>query len=148
MQDVKSPEDQALEEAAKRLKDEMDLHAIAKSRGWVAFHLADGKPADHVVYERRQDAVKHMRWDRDNFLYLEIQPDGMPLKEGIAVLTWARFVHKMGWRIPDPEFDMPPGMPRTRRDRRLMARQLVSGKPLVPEGFALSNLPSERRKHG
>lgn len=145
MQAVKSPEDQALEDAAKRVKDEVDMHAVLGKRGWAAFALADGRPADHVAYERRQDAVRHMRWDRDDYLYLEIQPDGMPLREAVAVLKYARLVHAMGWRIPGPEFDMPPGMPAQPRDRLLMARQLASGCPLVPEGFALSNLPAERK---
>lgn len=143
-QAVRSPEDQALEDAAKRIKEAMDLHAIASDHGWAVCHLADGKPMDHTAYPTWQAAVKAARWDRDNFMYLEIQPDGMPLQEAIAVLKFARFVHSQGWRIPDPTFNMPPGMPAQRRDRALMARQLVSGKPLVPEGYALSNLPAER----
>lgn len=133
---------QAYSDDVKRVKDEMDMHAVAGSHGWVAFHLSDGRPANHTAYERRQDAVLAMRWDRDNFMYVEIQPGGMELKEAEAVLAYARLISKMGFRIPDPEFDYDATMPYQPWDRARMARQLVSGKPLDPFGY--TNLPSER----
>lgn len=126
----------------RRVKDEMDMHAVAGARGWVAFHLADGRPLDHTAYPVRILAVKAAKWDRDNYMYAEIQPDGMPYREASAVLKYARSLHEAGWRIPDPEFDYDASMPRTAADRKRMARQLVSGKPLSPQHIT-TNLPSE-----
>jgi hypothetical protein len=150
-------------DAAKRIKDEADMHALAGAHGYFVVALADGRPLDHTAYETWADAVRAAKHDRDRHLFLEIQPDGMPsAREAEAVLQWARFCHDQGWRIPSPDWDGGPlasSMPHQPRDRHLMARQLVAGKPLLPEGFAMSNLPSERpqpvrrqfrkvRKHG
>lgn len=134
-------------DAVKRIKAEMDMQAVLGNFGWVAVKLEDGSPADHVAYPRRQDAVKHMRHDRDRYLYLEIQPDGMTEQEAKAVLKYARVVHSLGFRIPDPEFDYDATMPAQKWDRRAMAGQLASGRPLDPNGY--TNLPSERHPaHG
>lgn len=144
--------DPSLLDAAKRIKDEMDLHALAGVSGWAVFALADGRPLDHTAYESWRAAVKGAKWDRDNYLFLEIQPDGMPsVREAQAVLQYARLIHKLGYRIPSPDWDAGPlasSMPHNPRDRAVMGRQLATGRPLVPQGFAMSNLPSERRKHG
>jgi len=119
--------DKPYSDAARRIADEMTLHAIAKSEGWVAFRLSDGSPLDHAVYERRIDAVKAAGWDRDRFIYLEVQPDGMPLKEAQAVLDFARTLHDAGFRIPSPEFEFDPTMPLLPADRRRTIRHLASG---------------------
>lgn len=147
---VQAPPDPQLADAAKRVSEEMTMHAVAGAYGWAAFALADGAPLDHTAYPTWSDAVKAAKWDRDNYMFLEIQPGGMPEREGAAVLTYARFIHDLGHRIPGPDWEAGPlasSMPHQPRDRALMARQLARGKPLVPEGFALSNLPSERRTH-
>lgn len=114
-------------DAARRIADEMNLHAVAKSEGWAVFHLSDGRPFDHTPYRRRVEAVKATGWDRDRFLYLEIQPDGMPLKEADAVLRFARMLHDSGFRIPSPEFEFDPTMPLLRRDRLATIRHLATG---------------------
>ena len=85
---------------AKRIADEMTLHAVAKSEGWVCFRLSDGSPLDHNVYERRIDAVKAAGWDRDRFIYLEVQPDGMPVKEADACSPVRPDAARLG--IPHP----------------------------------------------
>ena len=129
---------------AKRVSDEMALHAIAKSRGWAIFALADGRPFDHTPYESWSAAVKATKWDRDNYMYCEIQPDGMPLREAEGVLKYARTVHKMGHRIPSPDWEGGPlssMMPMRSWDRKAMARQLASGKPLATPGDGWGNTP-------
>ena len=73
---------------AKRIKDEMDYHALCGHFGWAVLALADGKPMDHVAYETYRDAVKGAKWNRDNYLFLEIQPDGMPYREAQAVIDY------------------------------------------------------------
>lgn len=101
-------EDPELLDAAQRMTDVMNLHAVSRSRGWAAFALADGR-SDNVPYESRDDAVRHHKWDRDNFLYLEIPAGGVnDPKEMKACLHYARTLHKMGYRLPDPrDFNAP-----------------------------------------
>jgi hypothetical protein len=148
---TQAPHDPQLADAGKRIQDEMNLHAVAGSRGFAVFALADGRPMDHVAYETWRDAVRAAKWNRDRYIFLEIQPDGMPnVREAIAALTYARIIHDLGHRIPSPDWEAGPlaaSMPHQPRDRAVMARQLASGKPLLPAGFAMSNLPSERGTH-
>ena len=93
---------------ARRMADEMNLHAVAKSKGWAVFALADGR-SDHVPYETLDDAYLAKRWDRDNYLYLEIQAGGVnDPAEMQACLDYARALHKGGYRLPDPrDFNAP-----------------------------------------
>lgn len=89
-------------DAARRMADTMNLHAIVKSRGWAVFALADGR-SDSTAYETRDDAVRSTRWDRDNYLYLEIPAGGVnDPAEMQGCLDYARGLHKMGYRLPDP----------------------------------------------
>ncbi len=136
----------------KRVKDAMDLHAVAGSYGWAVFALADGRPLDNTAYPTWGAAVRAAKWNRDNYMYLEIRPDGMPYGEAAGALGYARTVSKMGWRVPSPdsghsasvgELASTSGSLSQRYDRATMARQLVSGRPLLPAGYAMSNLPSE-----
>lgn len=121
---AKAPSDDA-----KRISDEMTLHALAGKAGcWAAFRMDDGRPRDHVAYESRIKAVQYAgKWDRDTTVYLEIAPDGMQPEEAEAFLAWARFLHSQGWRLPDPGFDYDGGMPHLKSDRQAMARHLISG---------------------
>lgn len=87
---------------ARRMTDAMNLHAVCKSRGWAVFALADGR-TDNVAYETRDEAVRAKRWDRDNFLYLEIPAGGVhDPAEMQGCLDYARALHKAGYRLPDP----------------------------------------------
>ena len=90
-------------DAAARMTDVMNLHAIARSRGWAVFALADGRSPDMTPYEDIGDAYRAMKWDRDRYLYLQIQAGGVPdPAEMQAVLDYARTLHDMGARMPDP----------------------------------------------
>jgi hypothetical protein len=116
---------------AKRIADAVTLHAIAGNVGrWAAFRMDDGRERHrHVTFGSRIEAVKACGWDRDETVYIEIQPGGMEPKEAQAFLGYARFLHSQGWRLPDPEFDFDGGMPAFSWDQAAMARQLVGGKP-------------------
>lgn len=94
---------------ARRMADAMNLHAVAGSRGWAIFALADGRSPDNTAYEDLGDAHRAMRWDRDNYLYLQIPADGVSdPAEMQAVLDYARALHKAGYRLPDPrDFNAP-----------------------------------------
>lgn len=87
---------------ARRMADVMNLHATLKSRGIAVFALADGR-SDNIPYETLDDAYLAKRWDRDNFLYLEIPAGGVnDPAEMQACLSYARALHKAGYRLPDP----------------------------------------------
>jgi hypothetical protein len=131
-------------DAGNRIKYAMDLHAVAGSYGWASFKLEDGS-SDNTAYDSWSAAVKAKNWDRDNYMYLEIQPGGMAsVEEAKAVLNYARVIHNLGHRIPSPDWEhyQAMSMPTQSWDRARMAKQLASGKPLDPNGY--SNLPSER----
>lgn len=131
----------------KRVKDVMDLHAVLGNAGWVVIALADGSPLDYIAYETWSDAVRAAKWDRDHYIFLEIQPDGTSYNEAAAVLRYARALYDGGYRIPSPDWEAGPmasSMPRTLHDQNRMKRQLISGVPLYPEGS--TNLPPAYRK--
>lgn len=89
-------------DAARRMADALNLHAVAKSRGWARFALADGR-SDGIPYETRDDAVRSTRWDRDNYLYLQIPAGGVgDPAEMQGCLDYARALNKAGYRLPDP----------------------------------------------
>lgn len=89
-------------DAAARMADAMNLHAIVKARGWAVFALADGS-SDNTAYETYDDALLAKRWDRDRFAYVQIQMGGVSdPAEMQGVLDYARTLHDMGARLPDP----------------------------------------------
>src|ERR1700733_581083 len=124
----------------RRGKDEMDLHAVAGGSGYAVFSMQDGRPITHDTYPSRRDARRFAeKLTTDFLLILEVQPDGMPYREANAVLCYERSLNAAGVRTPDQfEDEQNSGMlsmPRTKHDRRRMAKQLISGKPLLPEGL-------------
>lgn len=87
---------------AARMADTMNLHAIVKSRGWAVFALADGR-SDSTAYETYDDALRSTRWNRDNYLYLQIPAGGVgDPAEMQGFLDYARALQKVGARLPDP----------------------------------------------
>lgn len=137
----------------RRVKDEMDMHAVTGNHGYAAFNLTDGSPVTHDSYPSRERARHYAeKLTRDNLLILEISPDGMPYNEANAVLLYERTLIGMGVRSPDVdnlETEENSGllsMPRTRHDRRRMAAQLRKGKPLYDPSVPYANLPHYLRR--
>jgi hypothetical protein len=93
---------------ARRMADCMNLHAIAKSKGWAVFALADGR-SDNTAYETIDDAHRSTKWRRDDYLYLQIPAGGVnDPAEMQGCLDYARGLHKAGYRLPDPrDFNAP-----------------------------------------
>ena len=93
---------------ARRMADAMNLHAVARSKGWAVFALADGR-SDNTAYETLDDAHRSTKWRRDDYLYLEIPAGGVnDPAEMQACLDYARALHKAGYRLPDPrDFNAP-----------------------------------------
>lgn len=89
-------------DAAARMADAMNLHAVAKARGWAVFALADGR-SDNTAYELYDEALLSTKFDRDRYLYLQIPAGGVQdPAEMQACLDYARGLQKMGARLPDP----------------------------------------------
>lgn len=135
----------------KRIKDAMDVHAVAGAFGYAVFSMQDGRPLTMDAYPSRKRARKAgEKRTQDMLLILEISPDGMPYNEAAAVLSYERKLNGMGYRTPDSlETEQNSGllsMPRTKHDQRRMIRQLTGGKPLLPEGLPYGNLPSHFRR--
>lgn len=133
----------------RRVKDAMDLHAVAHGKGYAVFSLQTGIPVTNDLYPSRRDARRMAeRKTSDALLILEARPDGMPYNEAAAVLKYERELYSMGVRTPDSlESEENSGllsMPLNRHDRRRMAAQLRKGKPLYPVDIPYSNLPQHR----
>ena len=135
----------------KRVADEMNMHAAAhvmgEPMGYAVFSMQDGRPLTHDLYPSRAAARKAgERITQDFLLIIEAQPDGMPLREADAVLKYERTLNAAGFRSPDAlETEDNSGllsMPRNRHDRRRMAKQLLSGRPLYHESVSYGNLPN------
>lgn len=112
---------------AKRISDAVTLHVLAGETGrWASFRMSDGREViPHTSYATRIEAVAYAKWDRDTTLYIEIQP--MEPRHAEACLNYARLLHRMGWRLPDPSFDYDGTMPLLPEDRLANARHLISG---------------------
>jgi hypothetical protein len=135
----------------KRVKDEMDMHAVAMQaggdRGYAVLSMQDGRPITHDLYPSRARARQSAeKLTTDYLLILEAQPDGMTYREADAVLRYERQLNNAGMRTPDAlETEENSGllsMPASRHDRRRMARQLIKGRPLYHESTAYGNLPN------
>lgn len=134
-----------------RVKDTMDLHAVADASGYAVFSMQDGRPITMDTYTSRGEARRFARRKtQDLLLILEVQPDGMTYREANAVLMYERTLNNMGVQSPDSlEDEANSGalsMPRTRHDRRRMAAQLRKGSPLYPAQVPYGNLPNLIRK--
>lgn len=139
-----------------RVKDMMDLHAIAMQNGiveggYAVFSLQTGMPLGDRLYPSRAAARRDAeKKTSDHLLIIEAQPDGMPHNEAAAVLKYERTLISMGCRTPDSlETEENSGllsMPRNRHDRRRMAAQLRKGKALLPAEVPYGNLPNMIRR--
>lgn len=74
-------------------------------RGYLAIKLQDGS-TDGVLYETKQDAVKHCRGDEQWFAFFSFRtaPNGFASPKDAAVfLAYHRMVYDQGGRLPDPD---------------------------------------------
>jgi hypothetical protein len=128
---METPSQPVYSDAALRISDRMNLHAVAGNAGrWASFRLSDGHEViPHTAYGSRIEAVRFAGWDRDTTIYLEIKADGMPAKDAEEFLSYARFLHDQGWRLPSPDFDFEGiGRPAFAWDRAAYANHLINGK--------------------
>src|SRR5476651_721646 len=86
----------------KRVKDEMDFHAVAIAAGdvglsdqstypYAVFSMQDGRPITHDTYPSRAEGRRICeKLTTDYLLILQVSPDGMPFNEADAVLRYER----------------------------------------------------------
>jgi hypothetical protein len=109
-------------DAARRMADEVTLHAVAGNAGkWCAIRLADGS-SDHIAYDSRSDALSHQLHPQ-HCTYVLVPPGGMQPAEATRVLGFWRQAHDAGFRAVDPS-DAVPSMPLTAPDARRQIRLL------------------------
>jgi hypothetical protein len=90
--------------AAKKIADTFNLHRMADPYGnvgyWFAASLADGQ-TDMVLYESKQDAVRHQHHNENFYTFIQIVPTTMTPCEAEVMLKVARMIYAKGGRITD-----------------------------------------------
>lgn len=110
-------------DAARRMASAVTLAAMNGGAGrWLAVKLQDGS-SDHVVYDRRSDAMAH-QLSPEHATYVLIPPDGMTTGQADRVLGFWRDCYAKGHRAVDPRDDYP-SMPLTRPDGLRQIRLLT-----------------------
>ena len=93
------------EDAARRMADEVNRHYQA--HGWeavgkfCAIRLQDGS-SDRVMYDRKQDAVRHQS-NEFQCLYVKLIPWAMGICEAQTLLNFHRKAYDAGFRLADPD---------------------------------------------
>lgn len=95
-----------LRSAAQRMSDAVNI-AVALGPDsapgrYMAFSLADGS-TDEVVYDTRNDAVRHTANKPGAYCYVCLTPDGMTVRVCERFLSGHRALYASGHRIPHPE---------------------------------------------
>jgi hypothetical protein len=94
------------EDAAKRCADNVNMHFQAGGWDvvgkWCAIALQDGS-SDHVLYERRRDAVLHQHHNEQRYCFVRIVPAMMGYCEAQVFIDFHRKAYDAGFRLADPE---------------------------------------------
>lgn len=92
-------------DAAKRVSDTWNLHRIGApydSVGkWFAVRMDDGT-SDNVLYDNKQDAVRHQHHDEQFYAFLCVKPFTLDYCTAEVYLVGARKLHDAGLRMTDP----------------------------------------------
>jgi hypothetical protein len=91
---------------AKRLADHYNLHRVADLYGaqgrWIAVRLDDGI-SDGVLYDTKQDAIRHQTWFEFAYAFLPISMRHMNLCDAETYLALHRKFYAKGFRLADPD---------------------------------------------
>lgn len=116
----------AFSDAARRLADTATLHVIADQSNigrWIAVRLSDGTD-DKTVYDSRRHAVQAHWFEEKYWCFSQLHPGGMQYQEAEVFLDYHRKLYDAGFRLPDPDMQMP-DMPLTAPDRKRQIAALV-----------------------
>jgi hypothetical protein len=116
-------------DSAKRMSEAVNLHVhaiLAEGSGrerpaYVAIKLADGKSPDGTLYDTRQDAARHNKWN-DNIGFIRVGREIMSEREALIMLQMLRMARARGVIFSEEEVIVPqltelmqPFIPRTLR---------------------------------
>lgn len=91
-------------DAAQRIADQYNLHRVADPYGsvgkWFAARLQDGV-SNGELYDTKPDAIRHQVADEKYYVYLQIVPTTMPVKDALAYLSAMRTAYERGLRHAD-----------------------------------------------
>lgn len=93
-------------DAARRFADEYNLHRIGDQYGsvgkWIAVRLDDGS-SDHVLYDTKQDAIRHQHHNEKFYAFVRIVPTTMNVCDAEIYLGSLRKLYDAGFRLTDPD---------------------------------------------
>lgn len=93
-------------DAAKRTSDQFNLHRLADQYGaigkWFAAALHDGS-SDGVLYDTKQECVRHQHHNEQFYTYIKIIPSMMTECEAEVMLSVSRRAYDNGMRMADPD---------------------------------------------
>jgi hypothetical protein len=100
---------------AHRCSEAVNLHihaiGIEAAGKWVAIRMEDGG-SDGVLYDRKQDAVRHQLHEQ-YCCYVRIPPDGMSPAQAERFIAFNRALYSQGARLIDPDKDTSIHIPQT-----------------------------------
>lgn len=109
--------------AAHRCSEIITLAALTGNAGrWVAIRMSDGG-WDGTLYDSRPDAIRHQFYEQF-CCYVMVPPSGMTPKEADAFISYNRNLYDAGFRMPDPEIEVPL-MPLLKKDQQRQINALT-----------------------
>lgn len=130
-------------DAAKRASDHYMLHRMADPYGsigkWIAIALADGD-SDGVLYDYKQECIRHQHHDENWYAYVRIIPANMTPCDTEIFLRMHRMMYEKGIRLTDP--DATSGGKEVirrlnREDQSSMMKSIASGGLIRPRNILL-----------
>lgn len=133
---------QKISDAARRTADEYNMHRMADPLGaigkWFAVALTDGS-SDHVLYESRQDCIRHQKHNEKYYAFIQIVPSTMKHKEAETFLATQRKLYDHGMRVIDPDMRNggPELIPRVSREDQASQLRRLFGSHERPRNLLL-----------
>jgi hypothetical protein len=112
---VEPPPNTVMPDDARRAADVINMHILLGQRGWVAIRLSDGG-SDGVVYDRREDAVRHQLHEHQCAYFLLSSIPVTP-RETDVYLNYNRQLYDAGLRMGDTDAPSPIAPIRTENTR-------------------------------
>lgn len=93
-------------DAATRVSDEFNTHRMADPYGSIGKYFAaalnDGR-SDHVLYDSKQDCIRHQHHNEQFYTFIRISPTTMNPCNAEVMLSVARRAYDNGMRLTDPD---------------------------------------------
>jgi hypothetical protein len=134
-------------DAAKRVSDQWKLHRVALGNNaigkWFAARLADGT-SDGVLYDTKQDAIRHQHHNEVYFAFICIAPTDISVCDADVYLRTLREMYDAGIRMTDPADaagGRAPILRQSREDQVSLARSIASRGRVKPSNLEYPSRP-------